>query len=117
MSLSETLAEFGCTVLGPFGTLADAEDFAEDELDGAVLDINLRGTMVYPLAERLLDRGVPVVFCSGYVNAGPLPEPFADCVCITKPYTTEMLRRAMERSFGGFSGAGSGTGSDEHAAA
>ena len=107
MALKAVLESAGCTVIGPFATLAAAEDAADNEdLDGAILDINLRGELVFPLAERLLDRRVPIVFCSSYVGTIPLPKAFASCACLPKPYTDDMLLGAVRKCFTGFGGGG-----------
>src|SRR4051812_23340622 len=58
----------GAEVVGPAATLDAAMQLVSkgDPLDGAVLDINLRGEMVYPVADALRDRGVPFIFSTGY---------------------------------------------------
>jgi hypothetical protein len=61
------LSSLGAMVLGPVSTLSDALDIVEEvELDGALLDIKLRGEMVYPLAALLTMKGIPFAFVTGY---------------------------------------------------
>ena len=62
MMVEETLAELGFCVIGPYGTLAEAMRAASSaHLDAAILDINLGGQLVYPVADLLCSKGVPVV--------------------------------------------------------
>jgi CheY-like chemotaxis protein len=100
MYLEDMLNRFGCEVLGPFATVTEAVRHAAGEvLDGAVLDINMRGESVFPAAVTLLDRGVPFVFCSGYADLPILPERLKGCPRIAKPYSEAQLRAAMETHF------------------
>jgi CheY-like chemotaxis protein len=67
MALEDSLADFGCSVVGPASTLARGMLLLEEHaLDGAVLDINLRGEMVFPLADALAGRSIPFVYVTGY---------------------------------------------------
>lgn len=58
----------GAEIVGPAPTVRRALDLiaGEASLDGAVLDINLRGEQVYPVADALAARGVPFLFTTGY---------------------------------------------------
>ena len=96
MNLEDLLQEFGFEVVGPYPTLAEAwVAVAEDGLDGAVLDVNLRGEMIFPLAEDLVRQHVPIVFCTGYAEAGRFPQQLASLPRVAKPYTPEALRSAL----------------------
>ena len=77
---------YGAHVVGPVPTLATAFDVVENgqSIEFAVLDINLRGEMVYPLAEILESRGVPFIFASGY-DASAVPDRFRHVPLLTKP--------------------------------
>ena len=73
MQLEDMLDELGCVVVDVAGTVSRGVALAADAavaLDGAILDVNLGGEKVYPVAERLAARGVPFVFCTGYGVAG-----------------------------------------------
>jgi DNA-binding NtrC family response regulator len=76
----------GADVVGPVPTLATALNVMENEqaIELAVLDINLRGELVYPLADALESRGVPFVFASGY-DASAVPDRFRHVPLLTKP--------------------------------
>jgi hypothetical protein len=66
----------GWSVIGPFTTLEDARQAAAREaIDLALLDVNLRGEMAFPLANELTTRGIPYIFLSGYA-ASMLPEAY-----------------------------------------
>jgi CheY-like chemotaxis protein len=95
LEVEAALISFGCSVAGPFAKLAKALDAARrTELDGAVLDVNLNGEMVYPLAEYLDGAGVPFVFLTGYVPSG-LPERYRRFRRLQKPLQAEMLRQMI----------------------
>lgn len=65
--LAEYLNHLGVEVIGPVGTVTDALELLHyADIQGAVLDINLRGERVYPVADVLEQKQVPFVFASGY---------------------------------------------------
>lgn len=89
--LEEDLKAAGWTVVGPFSDLDAALEAARRErFDLAVLDINLKGRLVYPLADELSERGIPLVFLSGYGWAS-LPSQYRSLPRILKPYDPAVL--------------------------
>jgi len=91
LQLEDLLQSRGGMVLGPFPKLDEAMRAAErDGFDFAILDINLNGTMVYPLADDLLARGIPFLFLSGY-SLSNLPERFRAVTRLNKPCDPAML--------------------------
>jgi DNA-binding response OmpR family regulator len=91
IQLAEDLQSAGCSTVGPFNTLEAATRASRRErFDVAVLDINLNGAKVYPLADELAARGVPFVFLSGYIRAD-LPERYRDSPQIMKPHDPASL--------------------------
>lgn len=78
------LIKVGAQVNGPHGAVASALRGCAAPPDAAVLDINLAGERVFPVAERLLAHGVPFVFTTGYDDLA-IPAPFADCPRLRKP--------------------------------
>jgi CheY-like chemotaxis protein len=86
LQVSELMEIAGWTIVGPASSLDEALTLVADgqRIDAAVLDINLDGTPVYPLADTLRERGIPILFCTGYEMLGE-PERFADCACLNKP--------------------------------
>ncbi len=67
---------------------------ANDVIDAALLDINLNGVEVFPVALKLRDLGVPFVFASGYGREG-LPADFHDSPVLQKPYLPDALKAAV----------------------
>ena len=95
LEVEAALTSFGCFVAGPFAKLGKALVAARaTRIDGAVLDINLNGEMVYPLAEYLDFAGVPFVFLTGYVPSD-LPERFRRFRRLPKPLHTQTLRQII----------------------
>ena len=95
--VEETLQSLGCTVLGPFADLAEATKVAtRQQVDAAVLDINLCGEMVYPLAEYLFRHGIPFVFTTGYA-VKDVPEQFRVFECLRKPVSPRALKQVVHR--------------------
>lgn len=84
--VARLLEQSGAEVIGPFPTVDQAlSDLANGPLpDFALLDVNLRGVLVFPVAELLLSAGVPFLFVTGY-DSGALPEIFADQPRLEKP--------------------------------
>ncbi len=98
LSLEDNLRGLGATVIGPAGTLAEALHMAEGvEADLAILDVNLRGEPVFPAAEILTERGIPLIFCSGMVGSAPLPAGFEAAQQVPKPYTGTVILDAIRR--------------------
>lgn len=92
--LEEALRDAGCEVVGPYGRLPEAMTAAATEhIDLALLDINVRGQLVSPLAERLRMRGVPFVITSAY-QANEVPLALQDATQLRKPFTdSDVLER------------------------
>ena len=89
----------GAEVVGLAGSVRDALDLVEakgDRLDGAVLDINLRGERVYPVADALAARGVPFVFLTGY-DARVIPDAYAGVPRCEKPVSSAVLSRMLSK--------------------
>ena len=96
-ALERALEDCGAEVVGPAGSVEGALRLVEaegDRLDGAVLDINLRGERVYPVADVLAARGVPFVFLTGY-DAQVIPDTYAGVPRSEKPVSTALLARTL----------------------
>jgi CheY-like chemotaxis protein len=97
--IEERLQRLGCEVVGPVGHLEHALQLARSTaLDGALLDVNIKGGVVYPVAAELLARQVPVVFASGYAP-GTLPAVFRDLPCLRKPFGAGQLESIAHEAF------------------
>ena len=98
MLLEDTLAELGHQVAGVAMRVPQAMELAETvEADLAILDINLDGRKSFPVAQALADRGIKVVFASGYGAAG-LEPPFLDAIVIRKPFEPSDIRKALQQA-------------------
>ena len=96
--LRELLLELGFGVVGPLGNLTQALAAAQSEdICGAVLDVNLGGEQIYPVAEALAARHIPFVFVTGYSPAG-IDRKFAAVPVIEKPVEPEALRQLLFRT-------------------
>ena len=98
MLLEDMILDFGSEVVGPAARLSDALQIASSaSLDAAILDINMGGGVVFPVADILQTRGVPVIFATGY---GPksLPTRFANTPTLSKPFTFETLTHHLRKA-------------------
>ncbi len=96
--LCSKLKTLGATVHGPAGSVKQALALLEPstELDAAVLDINLHGELVYPVADALKQRGVPFVFTTGY-ELWVVPPAYAAVPRCEKPLNIATLRRVLQQ--------------------
>lgn len=99
LDLETVLVDLGYEVIGPMSSLEEVAA-AADTCDGALLDVNLRGELVFPAARDMIARGVPVVFSSGYGETGKFPDEFRDVPRLIKPYDDQTLRDICSRAFG-----------------
>ena len=96
--IAAALQDAGAEVVGPFGSLGQAEaPLAAGGLDGAVLDMNLRGEPAFGLAERLQAAHVPVVIVSGYSREA-LPGTLADVPRLEKPVDSRLAVNALAQA-------------------
>ena len=101
LEIEERLKGLGCEIVGPVGRLERALELARSTaLDGAVLDVNVKGGLVYPVAEELLARQVPVIFSTGYAP-DTLPPVFRSLPCLRKPFGTGQLEDVAQEAFVG----------------
>lgn len=99
LDLQSMLMDLGYDVIGPAGTVEEVMA-AASTCDGALLDVNLRGELVFPAARLLLSRSVPVIFSSGYDDGGEFPAEFREVPRLMKPYDDNALREVCRRAFG-----------------
>jgi CheY-like chemotaxis protein len=98
--LALELEKLGAEVIGPASSVREALRLVENEaLDGAVLDINLRGERAYPIADALAARAVPFVFATGY-DATSLPAAYEDLPRCEKPVNACTLAGMLARQVG-----------------
>jgi PAS domain S-box-containing protein len=98
--LRKSLSDLGFGVVGPIGIVAQALESARTDLiDGAILDVNVAGEAVYPVADALAARGIPFVFMTGYGSDGIDPR-YAHVPALQKPIDMQMLRHIFVRKVG-----------------
>lgn len=95
--VEDMLTDLGVAVVGPAATIERALSLANNEdLDAALLDVNIRSARAYPVAAVLNARGIPVVFATGYGKSGV--EPSNPATILEKPYTQEKLADALRHA-------------------
>jgi CheY-like chemotaxis protein len=95
-TICQELEDLGVEVIGPVSSVASAIEHmaSNDALEGAILDIDLGGEWVYPVAGALSQRHVPYVFWTGYGSL-QVPEPHRAASVIQKPATGSQLVQAL----------------------
>ena len=84
--IEKILESAGCIVMGPVARVPEALDAVnDDDYDAAVLDVNLAGERINPVADALSERDVPFMFVTGY-GANALPSEYAERPHIGKPF-------------------------------
>ncbi|NBJ10340.1 response regulator [Microvirga arsenatis] len=99
--LEDMLLDFGCEVIGPAARLSVALDaVAREKVDLAILDVNVAGEPIYPVAEALAQRSIPFVFSTGYGSAG-IRDAFRDRPVLQKPFAQHDLKQKLLMARGG----------------
>ena len=95
MLLEDMLADLGYDVGAAVGTITEASEFAANgDFHVAILDVNLDGEEIFPVADILLKRGLPFVFVTGYGESS-LPAKYADRPSLQKPFQSEQLKSML----------------------
>ena len=95
MLVEDMLTDFGCSVVGPAPDLDVAMALALGaEIDAALLDVNVAGQAIFPVADALKARGVPFAFASGYGAAG-VEGDHRGAPVLQKPFRQIDLERAL----------------------
>jgi CheY-like chemotaxis protein len=96
MLVEDMLTDLGCLIVGPAAEIEEALRLAGSaDIDAALLDVNLGGRPIFPVADALKARGVPFAFASGYGEAG-LTEDHKGATVLQKPFREADLRRVLE---------------------
>lgn len=96
------LMQEGIEVLGPVPTVQAALNLlaVTERIDGAVVDVNLRGELAYPVADVLRRRGIPCVFTTGY-DSSSIARRAPGVPCLEKPLRPDQLLDALFGPRGG----------------
>ena len=94
--MEDELAGAGARVIGPVPSLQFALDMIEGtpRIDAAVLDINMQGETIFPVADALRERGIPFLFSTGY-DPSVIPARFKGVVRCEKPVVRGAMTRAL----------------------
>jgi DNA-binding NtrC family response regulator len=100
LEMKYILEGLGCVVVGPLSSVDRIlEDADRGNLDGALLDVNLRGRQIFDILPRLQKLGLPLIITSGYDDVSLFPAPFRAMPRIAKPFAEQDLRRICEKIF------------------
>ncbi|MBU1324147.1 MAG: response regulator [Alphaproteobacteria bacterium] len=100
MLLETMLEDMGCLTVGPASSVDEGLRMVdEEEMDAALLDVNVGGTPVFAVAAALEARGIPLVFSTGYGEGG-LPENWRGRPTVQKPFTEAVIRDALMKALG-----------------
>jgi len=99
MMMREILSEHGLFAIGPCCSVGEALAAARGEFDCAILDLNLGGESVYPVAASLVERNVPFAFVTGYGRES-IDAKFSHVPVLQKPITRESLESYLRATLG-----------------
>ena len=95
MTVENILRSEGCVIVGAIPRVEPALKAAREEpLDAAILDVNLAGERVDPIAKALAERNIPFLFTTGY-DRSMLPAEYADRPSLPKPFRPAQLTDAL----------------------
>src|SRR3978361_2302658 len=101
MMVADMLDELGYTIAAEAGEIGEALKLAQTtEFDIAILDVNVNGKVISPVAELIKARTGPFIFATGYGSSG-LPEEYRDRPALQKPFQLETLARMIEGAIKG----------------
>ena len=101
MMVADMLSELGYTVAAEAGDIGEAIRLAQSTyFDFAILDVNVNGKVISPVADLLKARGRPFIFATGYGSSG-LPEEYRDRPALQKPFQLETLGKMIDSTLKG----------------
>ncbi|MGB3446693.1 MAG: response regulator [Xanthobacteraceae bacterium] len=96
MMVAEMLVDLGYHIAGEAGDVDEALRLIETvDFDIALLDVNVNGKVVTPVARAIAARNCPFIFATGYGTQG-MPEEFRGRPALQKPFQMETLARMIE---------------------
>lgn len=101
MMVVDMLEELGFNVVAETGEINEAVKLAgTTEFDVAILDVNVNGKVISPVADVLKARNRPFIFATGYGTQG-VPEDYRDRPALQKPFQIESLKQALDSTLRG----------------
>jgi CheY-like chemotaxis protein len=101
MLIEDMLDEFGCKLVGPATTVPRAPDLiGKEQVEVAVLDLNLDGHDTYAIADALQQKNVPFIFATGYGSTG-LRQEYGNRPILQKPFQARDLENALAEALAG----------------
>lgn len=101
MMVADMLEELGYRIAAEAGDIGEAMRLAEStEFDLAILDVNVNGKVISPVAEIIHAKGRPFIFATGYGSSG-LPEEYRDRPALQKPFQLDALSKTIETALRG----------------
>jgi CheY-like chemotaxis protein len=98
MMVADMLEELGFSVAAEAGEINEAIRLAQSaEFDFAILDVNVNGKVISPVADLISARNRPFIFATGYGSSG-LPEEYRDRPALQKPFQIEALARVIDNT-------------------
>jgi CheY-like chemotaxis protein len=98
MMVADMLEELGYSIAAESGEIGDALKLAQSvEFDLAILDVNVNGKVISPVADLIAARNRPFIFATGYGSSG-LPAEYRDRPALQKPFQIETLGRAIDQA-------------------
>jgi CheY-like chemotaxis protein len=98
MMVADMLEELGYSIAAESGEIGDALKLAQSvEFDLAILDVNVNGKVISPVADLIAARNRPFIFATGYGSSG-LPAEYRDRPALQKPFQIETLGRAVDQA-------------------
>ena len=99
MMLEDFLDSMGHQIAGTCESVPEAmERVGEGGFDVAILDVNLKGERIWPVADRLRDLGIPYILATGG-HIEPPPAVHADAPVLSKPFTIDAIEPALDEAF------------------
>ena len=101
MLIETILEDMDCIPVGPAANIEEGLRLVADtqDLDAALLDVNVAGQQIFPVADALKARGVPFVFSTGYGEAG-LPDHWRGRPTLQKPFSERAVEQALMAAMG-----------------
>jgi len=96
MLIEDMLDQIGFSVAAAIGSIAEAKEYAASgNFRAAILDVNVDGHEIFPVADVIADRGLPFVFVTGYGET-TLPERFRGRPALQKPFQADRLKATLD---------------------